>query len=290
MTSRQGVYFLANDHVLDLAVTFLNSFRKFNPSTPLCLVPFAADITELTRLARKYGYTIYDDEKVLYESDVISTLFHGEIRGHYRKLAMWSGMFENFLYFDVDAVVLRNVDCAFPLTSEYDFIVAESDSPHLFKWVWKDSVHAAGKLSSDQVAFSANTGFIASRRGALSMRDVRRALPEAVSLKRHMNLQSEEQPFLNFLFVTSGMRYTSLNNLHEREGGSRIPVQVCRAGPTDEWKFTNGQAFLNDEPLDLLSIHWAGLTRLGLTRMTDRDLWEHYHDLETQMLQTVPQS
>jgi len=49
--THSGVYFLANDCVLDLTVTFLDSFRKHNPVTTLCLVPFAADNHQLKALA-----------------------------------------------------------------------------------------------------------------------------------------------------------------------------------------------------------------------------------------------
>jgi hypothetical protein len=210
----RGVYFLANDRVLDLTVTFLNSFRQHNPATPLCLVPFAADTRQLTTLAEKYGYLTHDDEDILRECDQISAQFHSDVHGHYRKLAIWSGIFENFLFFDIDTVVLRNVDFAFQLTSDYDFIVAESNRPDLFPWVWKDSVHTAGRLTLGQTEFAANTGFIASRRGALNMDDVRRKLPEALNLKPHMNLTCAEQPLLNYLIVTSEKRYTSLGELH----------------------------------------------------------------------------
>src|SRR5580658_3484813 len=79
MTHPQGVYFLANDYVLDLAVTFLNSFRKYNPTIPLCLVPFDADICKVTALADKYGFEIYDNMEVLYECDRISESFHDTV-------------------------------------------------------------------------------------------------------------------------------------------------------------------------------------------------------------------
>ena len=49
MTQR-GVYFLANDGILDMAIAFLNSFRTYNPSTALCLIPYADDVEQLTSL------------------------------------------------------------------------------------------------------------------------------------------------------------------------------------------------------------------------------------------------
>jgi hypothetical protein len=45
--TRRGVYFLANDGILDMAIAFLNSFPTYNPSIALCLIPNADDVAQL---------------------------------------------------------------------------------------------------------------------------------------------------------------------------------------------------------------------------------------------------
>src|SRR5262250_2265729 len=108
----KGIYFLANNQVLDLAVAFLNSFRRFNPDTPLCLIPFDDNVDQITTLRSKYHFSTYRDSSVLRECDEISLRFHNSTMGHYRKLACWKGEFEQFIYIDVDTVVLANVSFA----------------------------------------------------------------------------------------------------------------------------------------------------------------------------------
>jgi len=78
MTNTRGVYFVANDRVIDLAIAFLNSFRKFNPTISLCLIPFRDDVSEISKLKEKYNFTIYSDLEFLNFCDSISEKFHSK--------------------------------------------------------------------------------------------------------------------------------------------------------------------------------------------------------------------
>src|SRR5262245_12241805 len=109
MTER-GVYFLANDRILDVAISFLNSFRVYNPITALCLVPYGDDIEQLISLRERYNFTVWNDAPALRWCDEVSRAFHGCIVGQYRKLAMWDGPFERFVYIDCDTVVLHSIE------------------------------------------------------------------------------------------------------------------------------------------------------------------------------------
>src|SRR6185437_3410251 len=68
----RGVYFLANDSVLDIVIAFLNSFRIHNPTIPLCLIPFAEDVEKISRLADVYGFSIYNDLRCIRRCDKIA--------------------------------------------------------------------------------------------------------------------------------------------------------------------------------------------------------------------------
>ena len=107
-----GAYFLADDGILDMAIAFLNSFRTYNASIPLCLIPYSDDFEQLTSLRRQYNFTIWRDVAALQWCDEISRLFHGCAVGQYRKLAKWGGSFDRFVYIDSDSVVLNNIDFA----------------------------------------------------------------------------------------------------------------------------------------------------------------------------------
>lgn len=253
----RGVYFLANDGVIDLAIAFLNSFRKHNPDIPLCLIPFNMDFEQLRELRHKYRFSIYSNGEILARCDEISVRFHKQVLGHYRKLAIWEGDFDQFIYIDVDTVVLRNIEFAFPFLSRFDFVTSHSNTPDIVKWVWKPSIYSAGRLTEEQIAFSANTGFIMSKKRALTLETVTPKLADALSLASHMVLFCKEQPLLNYLIVTSDKKYTSLLNLSLLWRSSDILLEAWAGLKGGIIK--DGQVLLpNGTSPPLFLIHWAG--------------------------------
>jgi len=85
------------------------------------------------------------------------------------------------------------------------------------KWVY---------LTQEEIDYAANTGFIASRNGLLRLVDVQAKLDEAIKYKEHMELSCAEQPLLNYLIVTSGMRYTSLYELNASSAGCNLALEA----------------------------------------------------------------
>lgn len=252
----KGIYFLANNQVLDLVVAFLNSFRRFNPDIPLCLIPFDDDVDQIASLSSKSQFSVYRDSSVLAECDEISLRFHDRTMGHYRKLACWHGEFDEFIYIDVDTVVLANVSFAFRFLSEYDFVTSHSNLPQLFEWVWKPSIFSTGQLSDAQIEFSANTGFVCSKRGALEFAEIKEKLQSAVELATHMRLSCKEQPLLNYLIVISGRPYTSLLRLARTKGPRRIWFEHWAGAKGLE--IVDGRIMENSRPAPVLLVHWAG--------------------------------
>lgn len=257
MVAPRGAYFIANDRILDLAITFLNSFRAHNPDIPLCLVPFDARFERVARMQGAYGFTVFPRLDVCAACDRISERFHSRTRGVYRKLAMWEGDFQEFVYIDADTVVLRDVSFAFDHLAEHDFITSHSNMPSLVRWVWKPSIHETGRLTGEQIAYSANTGFLVSRRGALALKDVERRLDEVAAVAPHMALgQCPEQPVLNYLIVTSGRRYTSLSELSRT--GARPGLPAERWAGTRGGRIEGGRIVFEGDPTPVLLVHWAG--------------------------------
>ena len=281
MSRTRGVYFLANDRILDMTVAFLNSFRENNPTIPLCLVPYASDIEELVKLQDRYDFTVWADLDLLRRCDRVGWFFHGQIYGHYRKLALWEGMFDEFLYIDSDTVVLRDVDFVFDHLDDFDFVTAKSNIRADRQWVWHDSIQDVGKLTEEQVDFAANTGFIASRRGLLPFAKIRERLTAAVELGPHMQLWCIEQPLLNYLIVTSGRRYSSLYAIAAHTGATDIPQEEWAGG--FDAVVRDGVIVSPQSPPTLL-VHWAGewaRARLEGTQIPHYDLWSHYRELHT---------
>jgi hypothetical protein len=276
---RTGVYFLANDTYFDQAIAFLNSFRKTNGSLELCLIPFDDNATRIKALSGLYEFTVLDEADLLRACDEIGLQFHGVDMGHYRKLVAWSGPFDRFIYIDSDTVVLRDVSFVFDLLDHHEFITTHSNIPGIRRFVWNDSVEQSGLLPA-QFNYATNTGFIASRRGALDVRQIARDLNAALEMAPHMALDFFEQPFLNYQIVTSGLRYTSLYQISLATGDAELPME--RWAGTDIGQTRDGTLIpLAGDPPPLL-VHWAGewdRARREGTSIRYYEFWRHYREL-----------
>jgi hypothetical protein len=258
---KRGMYFLANDKVIDQAVAWLNSMRAHNPDLPLCLIPYDHKSDRVRGLASRYNFSTVNDEALIAWCDSISLEFHEEScrgRGMYRKLAAWFGPFEEFLYIDLDAVILSPVDVVFPLLQEFDVVTSASNDPHSRKFVWLDSLTPNADITQDQIDYSANMGTILSSRRLLTKSKVDALVPLAKKLAPHMELQCFDQPFHNFLVVKSTDRYTSLRCLNQKSPARPWPEE-CWPGD-NKWRIEiNGKATYNGEPRQLLHVHWSGV-------------------------------
>jgi hypothetical protein len=289
MNTKRGVYFLANDYILELVIAFLKSFRKFNPDIPLCLIPYDSNFKKVANLKNIYNFSIFSDDEVLDACDKISMSFYDSGSGSFRKLALWEGPFDEFIYIDSDTVVLTNVEFSFKYLSEYDFITSHSSVPSIRKWVWKDSIDNVSVLSKEQINYAANTGYIISYKKALPLALAQEKLSAGLELKEHMELFCGEQPFLNYLFVTSG-KYTSLFTLFNKDPFQKIPLEFWggdkgvvvkgniyfmnennnpvptsgefRQNSFEKWLYIKLFRFWSiKKEMQILLVHWAGIYR-----------------------------
>lgn len=250
----RGVYFLANDWAYNQTVAFLNSFRHHNPTIPLCLIPFDSDTKRLRTLAKEYDFFVFEDPRTLAIADAVNVTFFPQ-NGVFRKLAMWNGPFDEFVYFDTDMIILHSVDFMYDLLQEFDFVFGASDYPAERHWTWLDSIESSGMLKPEEYNFAANAGLIASRRNALKFDELFQRALDAIPLRQYMEF-CWDQPFINYLAVTSG-KHTSLHTLVRQ--GRRLPLE---AHVHDKrWSFKVGATPVCDgEEKAVLALHWAGTT------------------------------
>jgi hypothetical protein len=277
----RGVYFIANDAAIDNTIAFLNSFRLFNPKTQLCLVPFDESIDKLLQLRQVYRFFIWSDEDILRRCDDVSRAFHGVVHGHYRKLALWSGPFDEFIYIDTDTIVLEAVGFVFEYLQRFEFVASHSNVRSIRKWVWKDSIDASGELSKHQIAYATNTGFICSVKNAMSIEIANQKLIPALGITHHMQLDCVEQPFLNYLIVTSGLRYSSLHAIFLESPSISIPLE--RWGGSLIKTIDKGKVILPKYPRTFF-VHWAGEWRRARaegTQIINYDLWRFYREMNS---------
>jgi hypothetical protein len=298
MTKLRGVYFLANDRIIDLVIAFLNSFRKHNPTMPLCLIPFDANVDRVVGLRATYDFSVFSNADALKRCDEIGVRLSHRFSGLFRKFALWEGDFDEFLYIDADTIVLEAVDFVFDFLSEYDFLTSHSDIPAIRKYVWRDSVYKTRALTTTQINYAANMGFLCSRKSALTLNRVDAKLPAAVEISPHMETRYLEQPFLNYMIVTSGGRYSSLLTIARQNRRPDIPLERW-AGKRIGLVYS-GRIIFPSIPRALL-VHWAGEWQprsfdhriaslrktLGLGKylpcvrhfMPKKRLWNHYRHM-----------
>lgn len=283
----RGVYFLADDNVIDLAIAFLNSFRKHNPRIALCLIPFSKYTDKIEKLYSKYNFEIYQNKESLTHFQTISLHFfdHRPIN-QFKKFTIWNGPFDEFIYIDVDTVILENIDFAFQFLQEYDIITSWANTPESRKFVWKDGIYETGKLTNEQINYSANTGFIISRKGIIALGDVDNKLAKGIFLSPYMVEKSFEQSFLNYMIVISGKRYTSLSML---ASSGRYPDIMLEVHADEKGKIKDGKFIARDKAYPIVMVHWAGrwqpqwIDRLFKRNiryfMPHKKLWNYYRFL-----------
>ncbi len=268
--SSRGVYFISNDAVYDYTVAFLNSLRTFNPTIPLCLIPFDADACRIMALADTYGFIVWDPRKRLATCDNIARGLHRHVLGHYRKLAIWEGPFSEFVYIDVDTIILSELTFVFDLLHQYDILTGFSNSIESIKYVWKEQ--PTSYLSPQEIAYSANTGFIASRRGVMTVRRAVNIGEDNAALMKYVELNCMEQGFMNVVILKSGGRYSSLRQIRNVSGiTNNLPIEVWGGDIDAADEVRTIEARLGIKPL---MIHWAGLQRQRTHLQSV--LWQHY--------------
>ena len=280
----QGVYFMANNKVLDLTTAFLNSFRMHNKDLPLCLIPYNDHFEQIEVLKDIYNFSIFNNKEMLEICDNISIKFHGNVVGAYRKIVAWEGNFEQFIYIDIDTVVLESLSFVWKNLSHCKIFTSHSNLSEIRKWVWKDSIYENPKLNKFQIEYATNTGFIVSTKNILSMNWIIGQVDEALTLKNHMELFCMEQPFLNYLIVTSGFNYGSLLQFSLRGVGKGNNKDV----KLEFWAGLPGGLVKKGRLIDpsrrpIFLVHWAGVWRENdedLTKIPYQKLWHYYRNLD----------
>lgn len=276
----RGVYFLANDKVYELAVAFLNSFRFHNKDMALCLIPYDNDFSKIVALSEVYSFTVFGQPQLLAGCDAISEKFHGKTLGAYRKFVAWEGPFDEFMYIDIDTVVLDSVDFAFSNLAHCDIFTSHSNIESIRKWVWKDSIFEKNALSEPQIAFAANTGCFTSKKALLTLNHVLDRVPSALALKDDMELACMEQPFLNYVIVTSGLRYGSLLMFLVNGVNPNVKLEMWAGNPGATVE--GGRFYVPNYP-PIFLLHWAGIWQSDNGSLSDlpyENLWRHYRYLD----------
>ena len=254
---KKGVYFSANDQVLDWAIAFLNSFRHFNPDLPLYLIPFNEACEELLKLKAQYHFDIYEDDsfKTLEEIGHSFELGYTSYSHHwFRRYAAFWGPLDSFMYLDARIVVLADLAIVIDALSKYDFDFLYYDCA--LDQVYEPSAFRRNLLQQGK-AKGFLSGMWASKKGLFSLAEFSQFGIAALKHRKSLNNRNTDQAFINYCCDHKEMNY---GHLAEVLGGychnawARINHTVFKK----ENRYYLWDHGALDHKKQLLLMHWAG--------------------------------
>lgn len=270
----QGIYIHANDAYTDDAIALLNSLRRCGSRYPVCLIPYDDRHKGIARhLQKDFGVQILAEPELFALYEGYAQLILGRPAPMFRKFAMWSGPFDQFLYFDVDIVVFHNPDDIFSLLNTYDFAYFREGQPEGVQEVFTPRVFERGIFSPAKVAEVFNAGFFASNKRTFTQEQIIGLLDEAVDIADIFNRKTQDQPLMNYLVLRAVTNKVDLRRLRPS-----IPQDAWVGAP--ELKVIGDSAYqlVNGNLAAVRHLHWTGCRPgLGtLVRRPYRSLWLQY--------------
>lgn len=267
----RGVYIVANDKVAENAIALLSSLRLRDPEVPVYLIPFNDDYhTVFNRLAGLYNVQLFPD------LDFLDSLTHqiGEIfprdflalPNKMRKLAVWFGPLDEFLYIDTDIVFFTPISDTLSYLDKADFIWCDYHFRNGLKDIFSEVVPQKNVFSSEALQDVFNSGLWGSKKSVLSLAQLYELLTECAAHREYFDFSSgtTDQPIMNYLVLKAIPSRLNIAKANENEPGSW--------GGTTRFEQKGDLLFDGDQPLRYL--HWAGtpMRRGG----PYRSIWEHY--------------
>lgn len=253
-----GVYFLADDRVLALSIAFLNSLREKNSDISIALLPFGGGTRGIRKLQKKFKFDIFYDKTIFDECDEIGRKFSPNKVGLFRKLAVWMGPFDRFVYIDVASVVTNNLQIVFPYLAEFDFIASRSNVANDVRVIWRPDVLTTGILNNSQIEYAGSTNFFLSKKGALDFRRSRPLINEAIANSTYMCPGAAERAMINFLLARYELKCSSLTQISSNREIPYFPQEAWAGNQL--WYFDKKlNASYDGWKVAVLFIHWGGL-------------------------------
>lgn len=244
--SHWGAYCLANDEALEWFQAFIRSFRKFNPTLPLTVIPYNSSIQKLSALQDEFSFSVMDEAKAAHFDHVAHRVAGQNIPGRtFRKLACFLGNYENFLFLDSDIVVTMAYEKLMQAFDRfaYDLVYFDTDM-----MVFKPDFARKMMALYDQFGF--NSGALLIRKAAIDEAKIMAAVASGEAIRDHFGCWGE-QPFLNYLFQVSGCRTTHVNRL--------APELTFKTKAWMPFRYDPSREYFLDLELGIFPlIHWAG--------------------------------
>lgn len=268
----KGIYVLANDVVYDQLVALVHSIRlNHSQDIPICIIPYDSNMSRVkSLLTNQESFTIFDNKECIQWFTTVTTPICEVLSlrhpNRLYKMLSWFGPFDEFIYIDVDCLVLNNLDGIFSYLDKYDFISCDFQYRRGIRYVFYPGIHDV--FTQTQLNQVFNSVFFCSRR--LWSRDQFIGLiTSCLKNKDYLDFsECNNQPILNYLVLSHVKRY----------------INPCKRGFPGSWAGTTGYIqrghHLYDREIDkqLLYLHWAGIKMVN--QFPYRQLWELYRFID----------
>lgn len=267
-----GVYIVANDRVFDQAIALLSSLRLQDQQTPVFMIPFNDDYQNVWQvLKHNFDVQLFPDLSFLEKlTQDIADIFPRDflkLPNKMRKLAVWFGPLDKFVYIDTDILLFEPIQSTLSYLQEADFICCD------FHHKGRGLADVFSPLVKEQLIFSEaelkdvfNSGFWGSYNQAFSYVEMLNLLRECASHREYFDFSSgtTDQPIINYLVLKQIEHRLNLTKVNANEPGS------WGGSP----HFQEKEHILYDGDTRLRYLHWAG------TPMRPQgpywDIWEYY--------------
>ena len=259
-----GSYFLCNDYHIDWAYSFLVSFREWNPTMPLTLIPFDDWTNNLVTLQKRFAFDILQSD-LFPELEMFALELFGKPSGLMRKLAGFWGFYDHFFYLDTDIVITSDLMQLGQQIRESgnDLVYFDSDI---------EAVYRPGLLREQMIreyqtkAF--NTGNWLSRRGLFSLEQLKTLACQAQPVKEGM-VCLFDQPFLNYCCDRARVKSAQFSDLMNAYYCSTWYRDIRAQKVQGRWIQGTGE----QAGRQLCMIHFAGQSPFPSPRMENYDLY-----------------
>lgn len=271
---KRGIYIVANDRVIENSIALVNSIRHHNREIPIVLIPFNQDYQRVfSVLNQLHNVQLFPDLAFLETlTDKIGDIFPRDflkLPNKMRKLVVWFGPLEEFLYIDTDIIVFEDIAQNLDYLSEVNFFCCD------YHYLNEQLNNIFSPLVLDNKIFTPaelsdvfNSGLWASKLGIFTEDNLYEILQECAAHREYFDFTKgvTDQPILNYLVLKLLPKRGNLVKLKEGSPGSW-------AG-TPHFQQKDFTLYDQDQPLKYL--HWAGVP---IQSSAYAQLWKHYRYL-----------
>lgn len=271
----RGIYIVGNDRVLENAIALLNSIRFYNLEVPVFLIPFNDSYQQIAAVLKQlHQVEVFPDLDFIERlTKQIGEIFDRDflaLPNKLRKLAVWFGPLDEFLYIDTDIIVFEDIAANLEKLSEVDFFCCDYHSAtDKIRNIFSPLVREQKIFTEAQLEDVFNSGFWASRKGTITEPQMYNLLWECSQHREYFDFTQNvtDQPILNYLVLKLIPKRCNLVKLSDDVPGSWAGSK----------HFEEIDYVLYESDKRLQYLHWAGVPiKPGGPYWK---LWRHYRYL-----------